>query len=63
YEKGAYYASIAVDSDPTLASAYLIQGKCQKEMGQTECARMSFEKALALDITLSEALEEKYDRD
>ncbi len=61
YEKGAYYASIAVDSDPTLASAYLILGKCQKEMGQTECARMSFEKALSRDIILQEAQEETLD--
>lgn len=63
YEKGIYYASIAVDSDPALASAYLILGKCQKKMGQPEYARMSFEKALSLDTTLSEALEEKYDMD
>lgn len=58
YEKGAYYTSIAVDSDAGLASAYLILGKCQKEMGQMEIARLSFKKAISLDITLLEAMEE-----
>jgi tetratricopeptide (TPR) repeat protein len=58
YEKGAYYASIAVDLDPVFASAYFILGKCQKEMGQNEHARLSFEKALSLDVTLLEAMEE-----
>ena len=63
YEKGAYYAYRAVDLDPVFASAYLILGKCQKEMGQAEIARLSFEKAVSIDVTLLEAMEEKQDRD
>ncbi|MEQ8188046.1 MAG: papain-like cysteine protease family protein [Candidatus Eremiobacterota bacterium] len=58
YEKGASYASIAIDRDPALASACVILGKCQKEMGQIEFARMSFKKALSIDITSDEAMKE-----
>lgn len=63
YDRGVYYGSLAVASDPTLASAYLILGKCQKEIGQTEYARMSFEKAISADINLLEAMEELMNTD
>ncbi|HPZ07159.1 MAG TPA: papain-like cysteine protease family protein [Candidatus Eremiobacteraeota bacterium] len=58
YEKGIYYASKAVEIDPYYGKAYIILGKCQKEMDQPELARRSFQKALFLDINLIEAREE-----
>lgn len=58
YEKGEYFAKIAVKNLPKFPEAWLFLGKCQVKTGHKESAKMSFQKALELDLNLLEAFEE-----
>ena len=61
YDECLYYSKIAVEGIPDYGKAHLILGKCRKKIGQNEMAKISFQKALELDINLREALDELND--